>query len=38
MILCRIDEAGCGPITGDLVMAGCIFHAEINGLNDSKKN
>ena len=36
-ILCGIDEAGRGPLAGDLVMAGCILHAKIDGLNDSKK-
>ena len=37
--LCGIDEAGRGPIAGDLVVAGCIFNADtkIEGLNDSKK-
>ena len=35
--LCGIDEAGRGPIAGDLVIAGCILHADIDGLNDSKK-
>lgn len=37
--LCGIDEAGRGPIAGDLVVAGCIFKADtdISGLNDSKK-
>lgn len=35
--LCGIDEAGRGPLAGDLVMAGCILHAKIEGLNDSKK-
>lgn len=35
--LCGIDEAGRGPIAGDLVMAGCILHEEIEDLNDSKK-
>ena len=36
-ILCGIDEAGRGPLAGDLVMAGCILREEIAGLNDSKK-
>jgi len=38
-MLCGIDEAGRGPIAGDLVVAGCIFYADtkIDGLNDSKK-
>jgi len=36
-MLCGIDEAGRGPIAGDLVMAGCILNAKIDGLNDSKK-
>lgn len=36
-MLCGIDEAGRGPIAGDLVMAGCILHAPIEGLHDSKK-
>ena len=35
--LCGIDEAGRGPIAGDLVMAGCILNSEVDGLNDSKK-
>jgi len=35
--LCGIDEAGRGPIAGDLVMAGCILNSFIEGLNDSKK-
>ena len=36
-MLCGIDEAGRGPIAGDLVIAGCILHSAIKGLNDSKK-
>lgn len=36
-MLCGIDEAGRGPIAGDLVMAGCILTSEVKGLNDSKK-
>ncbi len=36
-MLCGIDEAGRGPIAGDLVMAGCILRDEVKGLNDSKK-
>lgn len=37
--LCGIDEAGRGPLAGDLVIAGCILNddAKIDGLNDSKK-
>jgi ribonuclease HII len=35
--LCGIDEAGRGPLAGDLVIAGCILDEEIEGLNDSKK-
>lgn len=35
--LCGIDEAGRGPIAGDLVIAGCILHSHIEGLHDSKK-
>jgi len=35
--LCGIDEAGRGPLAGDLVMAGCILNEDIQGLNDSKK-
>jgi len=37
MRLCGIDEAGRGPLAGDLVMAGCVLHNHIEGLNDSKK-
>ncbi|ADN08261.1 ribonuclease HII [Sulfurimonas autotrophica] len=36
-VLCGIDEAGRGPLAGDLVMAGCILHVSVDGLNDSKK-
>ena len=36
-MLCGIDEAGRGPLAGDLVMAGCILNSQIDGLNDSKK-
>ncbi len=36
-MLCGIDEAGRGPIAGDLVIAGCILNTCIDGLNDSKK-
>lgn len=34
--LCGIDEAGRGPITGDLVMAGIILINRVEGLMDSK--
>jgi ribonuclease HII len=37
MILCGIDEAGRGPLAGDLVFAGVILDKEIEGLKDSKK-
>lgn len=36
-MLCGIDEAGRGPLAGDLVVAGCILTSRIDGLNDSKK-
>jgi len=36
-MLCGIDEAGRGPLAGDLVIAGCILSTPIEGLNDSKK-
>ena len=35
--LCGIDEAGRGPLAGDLVIAGCILHSHVDGLDDSKK-
>lgn len=35
--LCGIDEAGRGPIAGDLVIAGCILTSHVEGLGDSKK-
>jgi ribonuclease HII len=35
--LCGIDEAGRGPLAGDLVIAGVILKATIDGLMDSKK-
>lgn len=35
--LCGIDEAGRGPIAGDLVIAGCILTSQVDGLGDSKK-
>jgi len=35
--LCGIDEAGRGPLAGNLVVAGCILNATVEGLNDSKK-
>jgi ribonuclease HII len=34
--LCGIDEAGRGPLAGDLVMAGVILKNNIAGLTDSK--
>lgn len=34
--LCGIDEAGRGPLAGDLVMAGVILTHPIEGLMDSK--
>jgi len=34
--LCGIDEAGRGPLAGDLVMAGVILNKKIVGLMDSK--
>jgi ribonuclease HII len=34
--LCGIDEAGRGPLAGDLVMAGVILTSKVEGLMDSK--
>ena len=34
--LCGIDEAGRGPLAGDLVMAGVILTNDVTGLMDSK--
>lgn len=38
-IICGIDEAGRGPLSGPVVAAACVLppDAEIPGLNDSKK-
>ena len=36
-MLCGIDEAGRGPIAGDLVVAGCILNEPVEGLMDSKQ-
>ena len=35
--LCGIDEAGRGPLAGDLVIAGVVLTEPIEGLMDSKK-
>ena len=37
MSLCGIDEAGRGPLAGNLVIAGCILNSDLEGLDDSKK-
>ena len=34
--LCGIDEAGRGPLAGDLVIAGVILLTKVEGLMDSK--
>jgi len=36
-LLCGIDEAGRGPIAGDLVFAGVILEKQVYKLKDSKK-
>lgn len=38
-LLCGVDEAGRGPLAGDVYAAACILpqDCEIEGLNDSKK-
>ena len=38
-LICGVDEAGRGPLSGPVVAAACILPAgcEIPGLNDSKK-
>lgn len=38
-VICGVDEAGRGPLAGDLYAAACILpdNIEIEGLNDSKK-
>jgi len=35
--LCGIDEAGRGPLAGDLVIAGVVLNSSIDGLMDSKQ-
>lgn len=35
--LCGIDEAGRGPLAGDMVVVGLVLHNHIDGLSDSKK-
>ena len=39
MIICGVDEAGRGPLAGNVVAAAVILdpHSPIKGLNDSKK-
>ena len=38
-VICGIDEAGRGPLAGDVYAAAVIFDekVEIKGINDSKK-
>lgn len=35
--ICGIDEAGRGALAGPLVIAACVLHKDIPGINDSKK-
>jgi len=35
--VCGVDEAGCGPLAGDVYAAAVILNEEIEGLDDSKK-
>ncbi|MEY8262715.1 MAG: ribonuclease HII, partial [Bermanella sp.] len=39
MVYCGVDEAGAGPLCGDVVAAAVILDPQnpIAGLNDSKK-
>ena len=38
-VICGVDEAGRGPLAGDVYAAAVIFNdnAFIDGINDSKK-
>ena len=38
-IICGVDEAGRGPLAGDVFAAAVIFDSDtvIDGINDSKK-
>ncbi|MDR0919212.1 MAG: ribonuclease HII, partial [Oscillospiraceae bacterium] len=36
-IVCGVDEAGRGPLAGDVFAAACILTVPIEGINDSKK-
>jgi ribonuclease HII len=35
--ICGIDEAGRGPLAGELVVSGVVLEGEVKGLMDSKK-
>jgi len=35
--ICGIDEAGRGPLAGELVVSGVVLDGEVKGLMDSKK-